>query len=132
MGDPVVGVLVRWWEVLNERDRHTYKRCACVLSASQAVIGCQCSTAKLWLAKFRVGRFYKRWKKRKQNNYWYDQKQQTLIIPWYEKIILKMFQRIFGVCFHKVTHICNIYNLNPPLLAEIKESRNVDFIMILD
>ena len=32
-------------------------------------------------------------------------------------IIKKMFQRIFGLWFHEITHICNIYLLNPASLA---------------
>ena len=54
------------------------------------------------------------------------------MIARFERVILKMFQRIFGLCFHQMTHICNIYLLNPPLLARNQESRNVDFIMVLD
>ena len=33
-------------------------------------------------------------------------------------IIKKMFQRIFGLWFHEITHICNIYFLNPASLAK--------------
>ena len=32
-------------------------------------------------------------------------------------IIIKVLQRIFGLWFHEITHICNIYLLNPASLA---------------
>ena len=32
-------------------------------------------------------------------------------------IIIKVLQRIFGLWFHEITHICNIYLLNPTSLA---------------
>ena len=33
-------------------------------------------------------------------------------------IIKKVLQRIFGLWFHEITHICNIYFLNPASLAK--------------
>ena len=30
-----------------------------------------------------------------------------------EVIIIKVLQRNFGIWFHEITHICNIYLLNP-------------------
>ena len=35
----------------------------------------------------------------------------------YKVIIKKMFQMIFGLWFHEITHICIIYFLNPSSLA---------------
>ena len=35
----------------------------------------------------------------------------------FKVIINKIFRKIFGLWFHEITNICNIYFLNPPALA---------------